>query len=490
LVNRARSHPAGEAALFGIDLNAGLAAGTISPEPKGPLAPHPALIDAAGAHADDMLAQDYFAHTNLLGETPSDRAQAAGYPGGAGENIAWGGSTGPIDELAAVYDRHESLFHSTGHRQNMLRESYVDAGFGVRYGHFTTNGFTYNASMVVENFGLAVGGQITGVAFTDLVTDNDFYDVGEGVSGLTITARNTAGAEFTTQTGPSGGYTLTAPAGVYTVIASGGSLAAPIVVVGVQHRLGGFANTKVDFVTSDPAAPDVNPPEASATVANITSASTAPQAIIVDYTDDRGLDVASLDAGDLRVTGPGGFVASATVHAITPQDAMNAQVRVEYRLSPPGGAWDEADDGVYSVRLQEGEVRDAAGNAAAGRQIASFVVQIGAVPVGWHNEALPADVDRSGDVSLADVLILVTYFRENPPGPLPEIQSPPTPGYVDVTGDGQATIADLLAAVTFLRESRAGAEGERESEPTHASAVDAVFALLPRDEEKLFRKVR
>ena len=39
LVNRARLDPAGEAARLGIDLNEGLAAGTISATPKDPYAP-------------------------------------------------------------------------------------------------------------------------------------------------------------------------------------------------------------------------------------------------------------------------------------------------------------------------------------------------------------------------------------------------------------------------------------------------------------------
>ena len=105
LINRARANPTAEAALHGIDLNEGLAAGTISTAAKQPLAPHQSLTDAAGDHADDMLARDYFSHTTLgTNEDPDDRAMAAGYPGGAGENISWGGSTGPIDELAHVYD--------------------------------------------------------------------------------------------------------------------------------------------------------------------------------------------------------------------------------------------------------------------------------------------------------------------------------------------------------------------------------------------------
>ena len=103
------------------------------------------------------------------------------------------------------------------------------------------------------------------------------------------------------------------------------------------------------------------------------------------------------------------------------------------------------------------------------------ITEIGELPTAWHNEAEPADVDASGFVSLADILTIVGYLRENPPGPLPEIDEPPTPGYVDVTQDGMCTLADLLAAVLVLREELA-AEGEAPS--SHVAAVDAHFALF------------
>ncbi len=479
LINRARANPVAEAALHGVSLNEGLPAGTISPEPKQPLAPHQALIEAAGDHADDMLARDYFSHNTPEGDTPSMRAMDAGYPGGAGENIAWGGSTGAIDELAHVYERHRGLFRSPGHRENLLNDDYVDVGVGVRYGRFTSQGATYNASMVVENFGFAVGGQITGVAFTDLVTPNDFYDVGEGVGGLTITARNAAGAEFATQTGPSGGYTLPAPAGTYTVTASGDSLATPIVINNVRHDLDDFENTKVDFVTTAASPPDVTAPTATATAANISQAGNTPQTMVVTYFDDREIDISSIDANDLIVIAPTGGSLAVTVHSVTPLNGANSQVRVEYRLAPPSGTWDSSDNGLYSVRLQAAQVYDGAGNAVAGRQLTSFTVQLGQLTLAWHNAANPADVNNRDGVTTADLLLVVSYLREHPPGPLPPIVGPPMEGYIDVTGNGEATLADLLAVVTELRAILQG-DGEAEAEGIlSAAAVDRFFRGAP-----------
>ncbi len=155
LINRARANPLAEVnRVAGIgDLNEGLPAGTITSTPKQPLAPHQALIAAAGDHSDDMLLNDYFSHYSQNGDSPSTRAMEAGYPNGVAENIAWGGSTGSINQIQHVVERHRALFVSPGHRLNLMDDDYQEIGAGVRYGVFTASGINYNASMVTENFG-------------------------------------------------------------------------------------------------------------------------------------------------------------------------------------------------------------------------------------------------------------------------------------------------------------------------------------------------
>ncbi|MGF1661314.1 MAG: CAP domain-containing protein, partial [Kineosporiaceae bacterium] len=70
------------------------------------------LAEAAGAHAADMVARQYFDHTSPDGSTPSSRAAAAGYPGPVAENIATGYSS-----AATVV---EGWLDSPGHRANIL----------------------------------------------------------------------------------------------------------------------------------------------------------------------------------------------------------------------------------------------------------------------------------------------------------------------------------------------------------------------------------
>ena len=253
LVNRARANPVGEAARYGVELNQGFAPGTISAAAKQPLAANQFLRNAAAAHSQDMLDNNFFAHTNLQGQSASDRARAAGYPRGAAENISWGGSTGPIDQNAHVLDRHRRLFLSPGHRRNLLSTGHRELGTGVRYGVFSTGGTGYNASMVTENFGNAGGNVfITGVAFTDAIVPDNFYTIGEAVTNGTVTATRVGGGSYSTPLGPSGGYSLQVPDGSYSVTHSGRAGSFQVLVSG--------ENEKLDFVVNNSGpAPDPTP---------------------------------------------------------------------------------------------------------------------------------------------------------------------------------------------------------------------------------------
>ncbi|MBL8818304.1 MAG: hypothetical protein JNL58_19915 [Planctomyces sp.] len=249
LINRARANPTAEAALHGVGLNDGLAAGTITTTPKQPLAPHQSLTDAAQKHSQDMIDRDFFAHNNPSGLTPQQRTTAEGYPSTlVGENIAMGRTTGTIDQIQQVYDRHSSLFKSPGHRQNMLHVPYEEVGTGIRYGVYTESGTNWNAALVTENFGIrTINPYITGVVYTDS-NSNNFYNVGEAIRTGTITAYNTATqAVFTETIGNSGGYGISVPAGTYSVSARYNVGQTPVVAITTVTV--GTDNLKVDFVT-------------------------------------------------------------------------------------------------------------------------------------------------------------------------------------------------------------------------------------------------
>ncbi|MDB5296699.1 MAG: hypothetical protein JWO31_2682 [Phycisphaerales bacterium] len=264
LVNRARANPTAEAARFGVDLNEGLAAGTISADAKQPLAFNPAIIDAARGHSQEMIATDVFAHAGANGSSPGQRMATAGYAAagtfGWGENIAYRGSkpTAPPG-LATTAAEHKDLFvdagiEGRGHRTNLLNGAYKEVGVGIATGDFQT----YSALMSTEDFGYVNGTSfLTGVAFTDAVTADNFYTPGEGLGGVTLTAvRAGDGLTKTATTWSTGGYALAVPAGTYTVTASGGGLPNAVTFNAVAV---GATNVKLD-VRPSAVPPVVVPP--------------------------------------------------------------------------------------------------------------------------------------------------------------------------------------------------------------------------------------
>jgi Ca2+-binding RTX toxin-like protein len=247
LMNRARLDPLGEAARLGIDLNQGLAAGTISSATKQALAPNNALVTAARGHSQFMINVDQFAHTGIGDGTPTTRMQDAGYvlTGSwmTGENIAWSGSTGAVDILAYTKQLADNLFLSPLHRENTLNATFHEAGTGVVSGAFTSGGTTYNSVMATENFGLSGSNVfVSGVAIND-INGNNFYDVGEARANINVAVSTAGVADGTDTTEAAGGYSVATVTGTHVVTFSGGGLAAPVSAT----VYGGTGNVKVDL---------------------------------------------------------------------------------------------------------------------------------------------------------------------------------------------------------------------------------------------------
>ncbi|MGL4420044.1 MAG: FG-GAP-like repeat-containing protein [Gemmataceae bacterium] len=264
LINRARVNPSAEAARYSIDLNEGLNPGTISSSPKQPLAAEQALLNASAAHAQDMLTRGYFSHINPEGKTPWNRADQAGYKGFAGaENLVSNFASNSSQIPATVANLHEMLFvdrgvAGRGHRVSMLKDNFQEVGPAIKTGAAEADGFIN--VMGAGLFGTSSKPYITGVVYTDGITGDRFYTIGEGVGGVTISAVSDAGATYTTTSSGAGGYQLAVPSGNYTMTA--------ILANGAVQSLGrvtvGSQNVKVDVIPSaappaPPAPPSPNP---------------------------------------------------------------------------------------------------------------------------------------------------------------------------------------------------------------------------------------
>ncbi len=112
----------------------------------------------------------------------------------------------------------------------------------------------------------------------------------------------------------------------------------------------------------------------------ITSAGTEPHAFAISFSSTVGWRTPPTDAA-VTVTGPGGFSAVAKLTgSVASMDALGRFVRGLYALEPPGGAWDAADNGEYTVSIDREAVADANGNTLAAPRLGAFAVRIAPTP--------------------------------------------------------------------------------------------------------------
>jgi uncharacterized protein YkwD len=210
---------------------------------RPPLAFHEKIIDAARGHSDWMVETGIQDHTGRNGSSPFQRMNAAGYTGwsSAGENIfkdavnLWYGHCG--FQIDWGTENQATL----GHRRNIMNfdgEVYREIGVGI-----TQHSGSY---AITEDFGNRGINFIVGVVYKDN-NNNGFYDMGEGLPGVTITPSK---GTYYAVTSSSGGYAIPVQdvTGSVTVEASGGGLGA---IVTKNISLSG-ENVKVDFTSPLP----------------------------------------------------------------------------------------------------------------------------------------------------------------------------------------------------------------------------------------------
>ena len=321
LLNRMRTNPAAELGFLTSSLgnpahssNADINAALVYFKTKGtilasqwaslvaapPLAWSSALYDAAEGHNAAMIAGDVQSHQVTSVNEPGlgARANAAGYTNWSnlGENIYafakgvlhahagfaidWGGD--PTDpNTTGIQD-------PPGHREDMMDPTFREVGIRIAYPGIVS-GRDVGPMVVTQDFGKRFNqGQafLLGVAFNDL-SNNAFYEPGEGLGGVTVTAvaGDGFGASYQTTTMTAGGWQLQLPVGTYAVTFSGAGFAPPV----PNHDTAvGPPNVKLDAIKGvAPPAPII---EVWANNRLIVSGDTTPSR--TDYTD---LDNANLD---------------------------------------------------------------------------------------------------------------------------------------------------------------------------------------------------
>ncbi|WP_417723237.1 M10 family metallopeptidase C-terminal domain-containing protein [Salipiger sp.] len=279
LMNRARANPLGEydalildaargigatpgitdaLGYFGVDL--ALLYRQLAAMPSvAPLAWNGALAVSADRHNALMIANDQQSHVFPNEDGLQARFSAAGYSGGTNfaENIFLYGTALLQTHAAFVIDwggnaASGGMQSPPLHREVMLGAQYREVGISVISETDPSTGA--GPVVVTQNFGSRSDylQQLVGVVIDDLDGDS-FYDPGEGMGGVTVTAVGDAGVYHTTSWA-SGGYQLALPAGRYTVVFSGGALDGVVTAEIVMRG----ANVKLD-AEADDAVPESGP---------------------------------------------------------------------------------------------------------------------------------------------------------------------------------------------------------------------------------------
>ena len=126
----------------------------VNKERSTPLGWDPDLAAIARSHSADMAGQNFFSHTNLRGQSPTDRGSSVGYDCrkdydsyytyGLAENIFYSSLYGQYWEIGGKIIRKDyyeieelaelvvdGWMDSPGHRENILKDSYDVEGIGV-----------------------------------------------------------------------------------------------------------------------------------------------------------------------------------------------------------------------------------------------------------------------------------------------------------------------------------------------------------------------
>ncbi len=123
--------------------------------------------------------------------------------------------------------------------------------------------------------------------------------------------------------------------------------------------------------------PDTTAPTATlnATPLSVTPNSTTPYTFTVTYNDNVAVNSSTLDSTDLLVTGPNSYSQLATFVSANPS-TNGSPLTATYRITPPAGAWDTNEAGIYTVALQGNQILDTSNNAVVAATLGTFQVNV------------------------------------------------------------------------------------------------------------------
>ncbi len=218
-----------------------------------PLGFNAALLQAAIGHGQDMKENDFQGHVSSDGSGLDDRLTASGYLWSrGGENVYAYAYTLMYAHAGMIVDWGVD---DLGHRNVILniddRADFREIGIAVLEERDPDT--DVGPLIVVEDFGQQLDDMyafVTGVVYQDL-NGNRFYDVGEGIQGITITPDR---GIYYAVSSSSGGYTIPVVPDnqSYQITATGFDNGSEV----VKTRIVSEQNVKLDFVVIPGVSPD------------------------------------------------------------------------------------------------------------------------------------------------------------------------------------------------------------------------------------------
>jgi hypothetical protein len=207
-----------------------------------------------------------------------------------------------------------------------------------------------------------------GSTYTFTVTYTDNVAVAAGTIGAAdVTVARAGGPALTVTnatTSGSGGtvnatYTVAAPGGSWDATENG-TYAITVLAGSVEDAAGNDVAQKAGSFQVN--IPDLSTPTATvAPIAAVTTAGTTATQVTVTYADNQAINAATIDSTDLTVVQDGGGPLAVTLVSKSPATNAASVVAV-YSVVAPGGFWNSADNGTYTVTVTPGAVEDTSDN--------------------------------------------------------------------------------------------------------------------------------